>query len=243
MDQLKSPLKRYNPSQTNLEIGWLGADLEKGPQPAFFYFALSLESTLLQEPFNTPVYFKPDNTRFFSVSLPFHQWGQNEERTLDHWVEEEKKSPFIETFFDQLAQTIILLKPFCTKIHLLGLSRGAWIAMHLSHKLKAKNLLTDSLVLFAPLCDWDLICGKNNPLFPSCLELDFSNKPLWISISCSDTRVDTEKVVSLFKRQQLYDPKGLREHRLILYPAIGHKGHGTPALIFEEGMRWLLSRF
>ena len=98
MDQLKSPLKRYHPSQPNLEVGWLGADLEEGPQPAFFYFALSLEASLLQKPFNTPVDFKPDNARFFSFSLPFHQWGQNEEKTLEHWVEEEKKKTFYRNF-------------------------------------------------------------------------------------------------------------------------------------------------
>lgn len=245
--EARQELKKYlHPSFSDLEIGWLGEDLSAGELPAFFYFALSLEDTLLKPPFNTPASFLTTaQARIFSATLPFHQQGQNEQRTLDRWIERESFSPFLETYLEHLADAIHSLFPFYDELHLVGLSRGAWICLQLVKRLEKRGVSPNSLTFFAPLCDFDLLLPENSLIKKedfSCLNLDLSKQALWMSVSCQDTRVDTAKSLALFQRQQLYDPKGLREHRLILYPPIGHKGHGTPNEIFQEGAQWLLSR-
>lgn len=240
MDQLSlKELKRYiHPDFDHLQLGWLGDDLELGPRPALFYFALSLEDSLLQAPFNYPARLVPDQCRLFSATLPFHQRGQNEQHTLEKWIESEQQQPFIEAYLDHLAEGIAHLAFAYSELHLIGLSRGSWICLQLVDRLKKRNIEPQTLTLFAPLCDFSLRAGAL-PLIYQPFDVNLCDEKLWMSISCHDTRVGTEKALSLFQKQQAYDPKGLRQHRLILYPAVGYKGHGTPDEIFIEGMQWL----
>jgi hypothetical protein len=244
VDQLDpSVFNRYShPDFDSLELGWLGQDLAQGPLPAFFYFALSLEDTLLKAPFDFPAKLAPATVRCFSASLPFHQKGQNEQHTIDKWVEFEQQTPFMEQYLEKLTEAIVHLSFIYNELHLIGLSRGAWICLQLAKRLKQRNIDVQTLTLFAPLCDFSM--RQNSQTLPtifSAFEIDLSEQKLWMSISCCDTRVGTETALALFQKQQDYDPKGLRHHRLILYPAVGYKGHGTPEEIFQEGMQWLYS--
>lgn len=234
----------------SLQVGFLGPPLSEGPLPALFYFALSLEDSLLTAPFNTPALIF-SQARVFSVSLPMHQRGQNEQGTLALWVEKILQGDcFIDHFLDQLEQVITRLAPWVTRWSFAGLSRGAWIACHLCHRLSYLADTTSSgqatsITLFAPLTRLDsvqpqLSHSQQQQLQCSDLhKLDLSSYRLWVSIGHQDTRVQTNAAFDFFHSQLQRAPAKKRDHRLVIYPSIGYKGHGTPDSIFEEGINWL----
>jgi hypothetical protein len=254
------------PEKNSLKIGYIGAALSRGALPALIYFALSAEDSLLTSPYNHPplTYLKkplslhgssPDleedtmNQRVFSISLPFHQYGQNEQYTLDLWLEKLALSdPFLEDFLNNISTAVISLAPWISQWSFAGLSRGGWIAAHLCHRLnsffQSLNQLVP-LVLYAPITQLKgslALKKKQDELeqtWQDLYKLNLNAYCLWTSIGHQDLRVDTQSAVLFFQSQIRATSPFSHHHKLTMYRSIGYLGHGTPDWVFNEGISWL----
>jgi len=121
-----------------IEMAAAGPAEEKGPLPAFFYFALSAEESLLQEPFNRPVEaLKEAPLRCYSFSLPYHEGGGKGKTAIEEWgALLEQGNDFLTPFFHQCAEQVeqLVAKGLVDpeKIAAGGLSRGGFAAAHLA---------------------------------------------------------------------------------------------------------------
>jgi esterase FrsA len=228
-----------------------GAPLETGCQPAVIYFALSARMSLCQEPFNQPVLeWAKAGCRVFSWDLPFHDEEHTPQEAIALWAEQfAQGGRFIDEFIDLSLDNIDflikqgLINP--TQLGVAGLSRGGYIAVQLA----ARSPMIQSIVGFAPLTDPKPIDEFSHYPDAGVEELSLSklipnliHKRLRFYIGNRDIRVSTDACYAFMRA--LIEAAFLAGDRsppieLIIYPSIGHKGHGTPFSIFTDGANWL----
>ena len=236
----------------NETLHFVGPSLDNGPLPAFFYFSLSGKESLTLNPFNQPVTVLAHlPMRIFSLDIPGHGSGQNPREALNLWADElQKGHDFISAFSSQVEKALNFLSHrHCLiedKLGVGGLSRGAFLALHLGARLSVFN----PILGFAPLTRLDqneLVVKKGvearatqynvEHLIPLLL-----SKSVHLSIGNRDTMVGTTNTIHF--AQSLTEAKFNAGHRLldvelILKPSIGNKGHGTPPDVFAEGAHWM----
>lgn len=237
---------------SGLTIYHKGPPLTGQPLPALFYFALSGEDSLNLDPFNQPaMMLEHDPIHVFSFTLPFHGPGFVNTEAMRNWADEIKQhNNFIKTFIDQAIQNIHFLidQKFINpeKMAAAGLSRGGLIAVHLA----AREPLIKTILGYAPLTDpvimEDFKELRNNPITVSlslCNVMDkIYDRSLRFYMGNRDIRVSTEHCFQFIKNlTETAFQKGIRspQTELILYPSVGHKGHGTPPHIFRSGIDWI----
>jgi hypothetical protein len=185
-----------------------------------------------------------------SFDLPLHDQQTPTYEGVKRWTNFIEKtgrdplSPFLEQIQSWIEQQISDDMPLL----LVGISRGAFIAAHLSVRMK-KNY---PLILFSPMLhlnypwlfeqqalkpgwiqEYNLICHINF----------LKNSPIFFSVGNNDERTLTTDTIQFF--QQLIDAKAIEQKRgsplnLRVFPSIGMFGHGTPDDIFMEGITWAL---
>lgn len=233
-----------------------GPPLTQGPKPAIFYFSLSGEESLHLDPYNQPAVFLADSDiRVFSLTLPGHEGVFPHAQALKSWCEGLLSGTnIIDEFVESCSQVldylieINLIDP--KKIGVAGLSRGAYIATQLS----AKDKRVQSVLGFAPLTRLEEVRGiddiKNKHLLaPHSLESlipELIGKSIRFYIGNYDTLVGTPHCFSFI--HELSESSYLQQRKfpqveLIIYPSIGHKGHGTPPEIFQNGANWIIDIF
>jgi len=240
------------PITADIEVAFLGPDFDEGPLPAVFYFALSKEETLGQDPYNQPaVFLSSFPIRIFSMTLPGHGPGLLATQALNIWAHEiQKNHDPISTFMEHFLTAVhflerheVLIPP---KIATMGLSRGAFIAAHVAAQLSSVNYVLG----FAPLIDLgfakEFTALRNHPIVTS-LNLShlipkLIDRHVRFYIGNHDTLVGTELCFEFIHKlsQTAFDHK-IRspQAELIIGPSIGHKGHGTAKEVFQHGALWL----
>lgn len=223
-------------------LSYIGPGLDEGPLPALFYFALTAEKNLTCDPFNQPVVALQNlPMRVFSITLPYHGGDIKEQEAVDHWRKElEKGSNFLDEFLDETIQTVdrLVQEGWIDTKHIsaMGLSRGGFIAAHLA----ARDPRFKTLLGFAPLTTlrvskWDLISITDK----------LSDRTIRFYIGNRDERVSTKSCFEFIEAvTEASFQNGIRspEVELIIFPSIGHKGHGTPPEIFSAGADWYKKR-
>ena len=133
-----------------------------------------------------------------------------------------------------------------SKFALMGLSRGAFIALRVAAKCPKINWL----LAFSPLIDLSDIDEFNSLKDTALLQSLHSDniidslidKEIRFYIGNNDTRVGTKNSYSFIEKIALQSFLKRRKNaraELIIYPSIGYKGHGTDKNTFKEGCLWL----
>ena len=222
-----------------LPLYQIGPALEEGKKPTLLFFALGGEESLHLDPINQPARELAEaGFRIFSCDLPHHGPGKDHTHAMEAWRSDiERGHDFFTPFMIKLEHTLesALEKGWIDPDHfyLAGVSRGAFVALHLATRMQA----VQAVLGFAPLIYFP---GMRTSLFdvvPLLLE-----KKIRLYMGNRDTRVGTKNAFTFL--EQLVEAAGQRRslpYELILYPSVGYKGHGTPPSIFEDGVKWLLS--
>lgn len=229
-----------------------GPNLNKGPLPSVFYFSLSGEESLGLDPYNQPaIYLSSKGVRVFSITLPAHDGVFPHKHAIQKWAHDLASGKNImEEFVDICIQILDFLihKNYLEPSHIgvAGLSRGAYIATQLA----AKDERIRTILGFAPLTRLDTMKDFEEVAHAhliSTLSLEslipkLINKTVRYYIGNYDTLVGTPYCFSFI--HSLSKNSYNQKHRfppveLIIYPSIGHKGHGTPPEIFHSGSSWL----
>lgn len=243
---------RHHPliSSNGTSIYFQGPGLETGIQPAVLYFALSAHMSLFVDPFNQPVlHLSHQGIRVFSWDLPFHEADQDPNEALLKWGREFSKRPsFISDFISLCQENIhFLIQQGLVNIHSLavaGLSRGGFIATHLA----ARDPRIKTVVGFAPLTHPQPFQEtKSHSEFLASISLaalvnHLVHTHLLFFIGNRDMRVGTDACYHFIRAlTEAAFAQGVRSPKveLIIYPSIGHKGHGTPSVIFHQGADWI----
>lgn len=229
-----------------------GPPLDMGPLPSFFYFSLSGSDSLCLDPYNQPVAFLHGQMiRVFSMTLPGHENDLPASEAVQLWSEDfkHKRDPlnaFLDSFEIALAFAIEQKFVDPSKMAVGGLSRGGFVAIHAA----AREERLKFILGFAPITNLTQIREfaplEEDPAIRSLNLTQISQKiikqHLRIYISNHDTRVHTKacvefalSVVESATNHQVRSPKV----ELILYPPVGHEGHGTPPEIFRAGADWI----
>jgi predicted esterase len=237
---------------SDLEIHYQGPDVKEGLLPALFYFALSAEESLHQDPFDQPVKFLAKYPmRVFSISLPGHGPNLDPTKALLMWAENIYEGKNIIAEFVQKVQRAVAYlidKKIITpeKTALAGLSRGAFIAALVAAKIPELKIVLG----FAPLTKLNFAKEfhemQDNPIVNS-LSLhhfvdELADVTLRFYIGNHDTLVGTDLCFQFI--QSLADAAFEKRIRtspieLIIGPSIGFKGHGTSKEVFHDGARWI----
>lgn len=236
----------------DLPIHFAGPELTEGPLPAIFYFTSTARESLTVDPFNQPVNFLSDQKlRIFSLTLPGHGLGTENTHAFMHWANSLASGHDIITRFVHqcsLALDFLLEKEYIQpdQIAAAGLSRGAFIAFHFA----SQDPRVKTILGFSPLTQLDQSSYfkelENHPVVKS-LSVDtliptLARCKIRCYIGNRDTLVGTENCFHFI--QGLTEEAFQHKNRslpieLIIYPSIGHKGHGTPPHIFRDGTDWL----
>lgn len=232
-------------------IYFQGPDINSGARPAVIYFALSAEMSLFQDPFNQPVLRLAENdVRVFSWDLPFHEIGKDPREAIQQWIDAFINDPsFVSEFLHQSKTQIdfLIQKKLVIpeKIAIAGLSRGAFLASHLA----AHDPRITSILGFAPLTNPQAIeelntYGSNffDKIALNSLSERLIHKRLRFYIGNRDVRVGTDTCYFFIRHlTETAFNHGIRSPsvELMIYPSIGHKGHGTPPAIFNDGADWI----
>jgi hypothetical protein len=236
----------------DLSLPFLGPPLSNGPCPTVIYFALSAEDSLHLDPYNQPALFLSSYPiRVFSVTLPGHENCMSAKNALAVWANEiSHENNIISSFVDKAIKGIKYLidenlsDP--SGIALMGLSRGAYLALHVG----AKSPDIKWILGFSPLIDLSIVSEFDSlkesrllqSLHPNNLALSLLDKEIRLYIGNRDTRVGTRNSFSFVEKiaEEAYLKKKKKaDAELIIYPSIGHKGHGTSKNTFKEGCLWL----
>jgi esterase FrsA len=236
-------------------IYFQGADLHNGVQPAVLFFALSAQTSLFEDPFNQPVLrLIQQGIRVFSWDLPFHGAGQDPHKAMHHWAQEfVHRSTFISDFLDLCQANLdYLIEQGLIDVRYLavaGLSRGGFIATHLA----ARDSRIKIVLGFAPLTQLKSLEELKSFAPMSFEEMELNSlvahlihTPLRFYIGNHDMRVGTDACYSFIHTlTEAAFNQGVRSPRveLMIYPSIGHKGHGTPRDIFRDGADWIKKMF
>lgn len=236
------------------EIHWCGPSLDEGSLPALIYFALTGEESLALDPFNQPVIaLEGHPIRIFSWTLPYHGKGLNPRDAMGQWLQaaaggEDLVGDFVRescAIIDELVKRQVV-DP--TRLAAGGLSRGGFMATHLA----AADPRIGWVVGFSPLTTFFSIQGGeaylDHPLIASYALLSkvdaLVDRKLIYYIGNHDTRVGTERCFDFIQSltNRAYE-RGNRspEVKMVVFPSIGHKGHGTPPEVFTAGAHWLLT--
>jgi hypothetical protein len=238
--------------QPTLSFSHVGAPLEIGPFPAIFYFTLSAEDSLFQQPYCQPtIELSPFSLRVFSCSLPEHGPGLDPTSALERWAFKFQKgedclSPFIEALASSLEKMRLEGTLIPEKTAVIGLSRGAFIATHLAARLP----WIEQIIGFAPLIELDHAREFAAIPIPSSLSLysfkeDLCRKKLRYYIGNRDLRVGTKRCYQLIETlaetafQERVRPAQIELH---ITPSIGYQGHGTSPEIFKQGSEFVLQQ-
>ncbi len=249
-----SPHKPLIP-QHGSPIYYQGPDLQHGALPAVLFFALSAEMSLFEDPFNQPVVrLSQQGIRVFSWDLPFHGLGLDPQDAMRQWAHEFVHCPsFISDFLDLCQRNIhyLIEEGWIDSQHLAvaGLSRGGFIATHLA----ARDPRLKIVLGFAPLTqpkpleELQSFHGISfDHIALTSLVDRLVHTRLRFYIGNHDMRVGTEACYQFIQALTIAGiHQGIRSPpvELIIYPRIGHKGHGTPSYIFYEGADWIKQQF
>lgn len=232
-------------------IYYQGPDLQDGSLPAVVFFALSAQMTLFEDPFNQPVlHLSRQGIRVFSWDLPFHGPGLDPHDAIRQWAHEFVHNPsFISDFIDLCQRNVNYLIEEglidSQRLGVAGLSRGGFIAGHLA----ARDPRFKAVLGFAPLTqpqpleELESIEGISfDKISLTSVVNHLIRTHLRFYIGNHDARVGTDACYHFI--HQLTETAfnaGIRSPtvELIIYPSIGHKGHGTPPSIFQEGADWI----
>lgn len=239
----------YLEGSEGLGIYHAGPPLREGKLPAVFYFALSGEESLCLDPFNQPIEaVRGFPLRAFSFTLPFHGPGFDKTKAVDYWISElTNGNDVIQSFIEKALENVeyLISQGVVDEKHMaaVGLSRGAFIAAHLA----ARDSRIGTVLGFAPLTRLffkESLDPKSLLDEVSLLRLTdkLAGKKLRFYIGNRDERVGTDLCYEFIRK--LVNESSLKNFRfppveLIIFPSIGHKGHGTPPHIFKQGADWL----
>lgn len=240
---------------STFKIYHLGPSLKDGPRPSLFYFSLSGEESLGLDPYNQPaVFLSGQGIRVFSLTLPGHEGAFPHSHAVKSWGEDLLSGKnMIDEFISRCIKALDFLihNRYIDPDHIgvAGLSRGAFMAAHLA----AKDKRINTVLGFAPLTRLETIkdlqdnddLQELSPFSMENLVPDLVNKTLKFYIGNHDTLVNTSYCFSFIR--SLTELSYNQKHRfppveLVIYPSIGHKGHGTPPDIFHAGASWLTER-
>lgn len=241
---------QYEKNNVPQPFAYLGPHLHLGAMPAIVYFALTDESSLTQDPFNQPaIHLSQFPLRVFSFTLPHHGSELDPKKAMTHWARDFilEIDPLI-PFLDNVASTLknLIEQKVITKLGLMGLSRGAFIAMHVAARLRSVSHILGfaPLITFKSLHEFDALTSlvlvqKYDPydLIPILYD-----RSIRFYISNYDKRVGTENAFSWIKDLASHaHEKGIRSAPIELYirPPIGYLGHGTSPETFAQGADWL----
>lgn len=234
-------------------IYYRGPDLQEGVQPTLFYFALSGYASLYKNPFNQLVtHLNREGIGVFSWDLPFHEMEKDPHESMRQWLMELTHHPAsLFEFLDLCKKNIDFLIHHKVvnreNLAVAGLSRGAFIATHLAaRESKIKKILgfapltrlrvLDDIHSSEPLHDQIDLTAQINHLIQTSLRFYIGNH---------DTLVGTNSCFTfIHSLSEAAYHQGIRSPNveLIIYPSIGHKGHGTPPSIFKEGSEWMIKQ-
>lgn len=238
------------------DIYYIGPDLSLGPLPAVFYFSLSGSESLILDPYNQPaVALSRQGIRVFSLTLPAHEGKHPHPDSIPAWASSVASgTDFISEFAAQCTHALDYLVEmnYVTerRIAAAGLSRGAFAAAHFAaHDSRVKYLLGFSpLTRLGALKEFHEVADSqlSQKLSLESISGQLADKTVRFHIGNRDTCVGTADCFSFI--QALTEAAYEKKHRsppieLIIYPSIGHKGHGTPSHIFVAGADWLVSTF
>ncbi len=187
-----------------------------------FYFSLSAEDSLSLPPFCNPVdSLIKKGVRVISTTLPHHEDNARPYGIQELW---QKDKHILKAFIKTLQKSIEEIKKhYPPPYGAMGLSRGAFIALHLSSE--CNDIPT--ICCFAPM----LSLKDDLELSLPTLTPKLLSKNISIFIGDNDTLVNTSKVIAFAHEIGA---------KVTLYPSIGRGGHGTPDEQFEKGAAWLL---
>lgn len=235
----------------NLELGYVGPDLDEGTYPAVFYFALSAKDSLTIDPYCQPVQaIDLKKCCVFSITLPEHEASKSPHAAIGLWVENiVQGNDLLMPFFKQIAHVITdliektIIDP--NQFGLMGLSRGAFVACHVAAQLP----IPVTIVGFSPLTRLSRVRElSTSPASIEALDLQHVIPHLLQSkirffIGNHDTRVSTLSCAEFITHlaHQAFEV-GIKSPpiELAIFPSIGYMGHGTPKSIFELGAHWLM---
>jgi esterase FrsA len=239
-------------NETSTPIYHCGPDLQAGPLPTLFYFALSGYDSLLLDPYNQPVVALADQAiRVVSLTIPGHGNGFDNLRAMDFWADQLKSNhDLISPFIAQCVEALdyLIAEGYTNPDHVgaAGLSRGGFIAAHFA----AQDERVKTVLGFSPLTQLEEHSAfKTEEAHPIIQRLSLTNlterladKTVRAYIGNRDTSVGTAACFHWI--HNLTEAAYLHKHRsppieLIIYPSIGHKGHGTPPHIFQAGAQWI----
>jgi esterase FrsA len=230
----------------DLNFLYFGPDLFWGPMPTVVYFTIDAHSSLAVDPFNQPIVPMMNHSmRVFSIDLPEHGSDLDPHTALERWAKHyQKGTPLVERFIEKLTRFLDYLHQQTLIDHrlgVMGLSRGAFIAAHLAHASKRVK----HLVGFSPLTDLSKVKEfQQLPTLPDLppaigdLKNTFAECSFKIFIGNQDTRVSTHRALgTVLSLADEAAACGIKSPPIegVIYPSIGHMGHGTPPHIFEAG--------
>ncbi len=231
---------------------YVGPGLEKGAVPTLFYFALSAQDSVSQDPYNQIVQFLPlSEVRVISMTLPYHEPPLKPQDALFRWAKDfSQGTDPLSPFFDKVEEVVEFLQKeellLPEKIAIAGLSRGALIAMFASLRIPSFRYL----LFYAPLTDLSKAAEfsdlSTHPLVSYYRSHTVASKlydrKFKMFMGNRDERVGTRNCFELFESlTETAFEHGIRTPpiELLLYPSIGFKGHGTPPEIFKAGADWI----
>ena len=191
-----------------------------------FFFALSAEDTLTLPPFCHPANtLVEEGARVISTTLPDHEHNARPYGIQAIW---EKKIPALTAFIEDLCTGIKeVIAEFDGPFGAMGISRGAFIAMHVASRISA----IEKVCAFAPM----LKVGGTNALAIDSIKASLQNTKIFFFVGDNDTLIHTKKVEEL---HHYLEKKSL----LKVSPSIGRHGHGTSDENFTQGAHWIIQR-
>lgn len=234
---------------------------EKKKLPALFYLALEGEESLSEHPYNLPTtFFDENSTRVFSLSLPFHEKGQDKYKAISQWAKSFEEDRYeLRDFLDNLKETIdyLILNEWIDPLHVAvaGLSRGGFLAAHLA----AIHPSIKTLVAFAPVTDLLILedfshFHENTRLTSKVEHLSLFTlteklthlRHIRFYISNRDEKVSTDSCFRWIRAMADHVHEKRAKHcqvELMITSPIGFKGHGTSEAIFKEGAELIKKQF
>jgi predicted esterase len=233
-----------------LQVSWTGAPLEHGALPGFFYFALSAEESLGQDPYNQPIAALAEAPiRCYSLTLPSHGAGFDHREAMYEWARDvEVGATALLQFLDEVEEAIRFLVGagwlLKDRIAFGGLSRGGFIATHLAVRLGNAA----GVVGYAPLTRISYLSelkGVGQSLDLHALVPRLTRTPIRFYIGNRDLRVSTDACYAFIREvAEAGYADGVRSPmaELFITRSIGHQGHGTPQASFHGGAEWILEQ-
>jgi esterase FrsA len=190
-----------------------------------FFFSLSDQDSLSLPPFCHPVdTLLAEGARVISTTLPGHENNARPYNIQEIW---QNDLLGLSSFITSLSLGIKELKhQFSPPFGVMGISRGAFIALHMCSILDEVT----TAVCFAPM----LSVGNSEALSLKNQLSTLANKRIHFFIGDNDLIVGTENVVSM--------QHSLRTNsEILISPSIGRGGHGTSDEIFHKGALWMIA--